>query len=104
MAVCRELTKMHEEILRCTLREARIHFQETDPRGEFTLVIGGAPAGAASARTAAGSAGRWPEDVVRAALAEELAEGLSRSEAARKVAAASGWERRQVYRLTLEER
>ncbi len=109
VAVCRELTKMHEAILRCTLREARIHFQETDPRGEFTLVIGGAPAGAASARASAGSAassaaGRWPEEVVRAALAEELAEGLSRSEAARKIAAASGWERRQVYRLTLEER
>jgi 16S rRNA (cytidine1402-2'-O)-methyltransferase len=101
VAVCRELTKMHEAILRCTLREARIHFQETDP--------GGAPAGAACARAGAGSAassaaGRWPEDVVRAALAEELAEGLSRSEAARKIAAASGWERRQVYRLTLEER
>jgi 16S rRNA (cytidine1402-2'-O)-methyltransferase len=109
VAVCRELTKMHEEILRCTLREARIHFQETDPRGEFTLVIGGAPAGAASARAGAGSAassaaGRWPEEVVRAALAEELAEGLSPPEAARKVAAASGWERRQVYRLTVEER
>jgi len=109
VAVCRELTKMHETILRCTLREARIHFQETDPRGEFTLVIGGAPAGAVSARagarsTADAAAGRWPEEVVRAALAEELAEGLSRSEAARKVAAASGWERRQVYRLAVEER
>ena len=40
MAVCRELTKIHEEIFRGTLSQAIAHF--TQPRGEFTLVIEGA--------------------------------------------------------------
>jgi 16S rRNA (cytidine1402-2'-O)-methyltransferase len=39
IAVCRELTKLHEEIFRGTVREAMTHF--TEPRGEFTLVIEG---------------------------------------------------------------
>jgi 16S rRNA (cytidine1402-2'-O)-methyltransferase len=40
VAVCRELTKIHEEIFRGTLSQAIVHF--TQPRGEFTLVIKGA--------------------------------------------------------------
>lgn len=43
LAVCRELTKLHEEILRGQVGQAIEHFQE--PRGEFTLVIGGADQG-----------------------------------------------------------
>jgi 16S rRNA (cytidine1402-2'-O)-methyltransferase len=39
MAVCRELTKLHEEVFRGTVSEAIQHF--TEPRGEFTLVIEG---------------------------------------------------------------
>jgi 16S rRNA (cytidine1402-2'-O)-methyltransferase len=41
LAVCRELTKLYEEIFRGTAREALAHFAA--PRGEFTLVIEGAP-------------------------------------------------------------
>lgn len=41
LAVCRELTKVHEEVFRGTPVEALGHFRE--PRGEFTLVVGGAP-------------------------------------------------------------
>ena len=44
LAVCRELTKLYEEVWRGTVREARDHVDEVEPRGEFTLVIGGAPA------------------------------------------------------------
>lgn len=40
VAVCRELTKMYEEIFRGTLSQALEHFQKHAPRGEFTLVIG----------------------------------------------------------------
>lgn len=40
-AVCRELTKIHEETLRGTLKELIGHFNETEPRGEFAIVIEG---------------------------------------------------------------
>jgi 16S rRNA (cytidine1402-2'-O)-methyltransferase len=91
LAVCRELTKLYEEVWRGTVAGARVHFDEVEPRGEFTLVIGGAPRRCT----------RWEEEQVRAELGELLAQGLSRSAAARRVAAASGWSRSEVYSLGL---
>lgn len=92
-AVCRELTKVHEEIRRGTLAELRRHFTEQEPRGEFTLVISGATA-----------ADRWSEAEVRAALRQQVRQGASPSQAARVVAERSGWKRGDVYRLTLTDR
>lgn len=42
IALCRELTKLHEEVRRCTIGEAVTHYSANNPRGEFVLVIGGA--------------------------------------------------------------
>jgi 16S rRNA (cytidine1402-2'-O)-methyltransferase len=92
LAICRELTKLHEEVWRGTVAEARDHFDVVRPRGEFTLVIGGAPQ----------EHERWNEDRVREALDGLLAQGMGRSAAARSVAAAAGWRRSEVYRLGLE--
>ena len=88
VAVCRELSKVHEEITRGTLAEAERRFEAEPPRGEVTLVIGGAQEQA-----------RWTEARVRSALGERTASGMSRTEAAREVAGLSGWPRREVYRL-----
>ncbi|MBK6766695.1 MAG: 16S rRNA (cytidine(1402)-2'-O)-methyltransferase [bacterium] len=41
VAVCRELTKIHEEIVRGTLSDAIEHFQKHEPRGEFVVVVAG---------------------------------------------------------------
>jgi 16S rRNA (cytidine1402-2'-O)-methyltransferase len=87
-AVCRELSKVHEEITRGTLEDARRRFEAQPPRGEVTLVIGGAEAQQ-----------RWTEAMVRAALEERTGSGVGRSEAARQVAGLSGWSKRDVYRL-----
>jgi 16S rRNA (cytidine1402-2'-O)-methyltransferase len=92
VAICRELTKLYEEIVRGTMSYAHEHFTLHEPRGEFTLVIGGSS-----------PADRWDEKSVRKELNERLAEGLSPSEAAREVAAVTGWPRREVYRLTMKE-
>jgi 16S rRNA (cytidine1402-2'-O)-methyltransferase len=91
LAVCRELTKLYEEVWRGTVSDARAHFAEVEPRGEFTLVIGGAPE----------ERERWDAELVRGALDELLAQGLSRPAAARRIAAASGWSRSEVYALGL---
>ena len=88
IAVARELTKAHEEILRGTVAEARAHFAAHPPRGEFTLVIGGAQPQAPQ---------RWPEAKLEAAIAAGLQAGESPSALARRLAAASGWPRRAVY-------
>jgi 16S rRNA (cytidine1402-2'-O)-methyltransferase len=93
VAICRELTKLHEEVWRGTVSEARAHFDEVEPRGEFTFVIGGA----------AEERQRWDEEQVRVTLDELLAQGVRRPDAARRIAAASGWSRAEVYALGLRD-
>ena len=93
MAVGRELSKLHEEVFRGTVQAAHEHYTAHPPRGEITLVIGGAAPDVAE---------RWDADRVQAALVERIAQGDSRSDAARAVAAESGWERRIVYKLLSE--
>jgi len=87
-AICRELTKRHEETWRGTLSGAWAEWQGREPRGEFTLVVEGAS-----------EAGTWDEIRVREALFTLQAEGIGRSEAARRVARQSGWPKSDVYAL-----
>ena len=92
-AMGRELTKLHEEIVRGTLGEVQAHITSREPRGEYTLVLGGAPA-----------PGKWTESEVMEAMRARINTGMNRSSAARQIAAESGWARQEVYRLSLEER
>ena len=43
VALCRELTKLHEEVRRTTLAQAEAYYREVEPRGEFVLVVAGGP-------------------------------------------------------------
>lgn len=43
VAVCREISKLHEDIVRGTLAEVLAHFTEHEPRGEFVIIVGGKP-------------------------------------------------------------
>jgi 16S rRNA (cytidine1402-2'-O)-methyltransferase len=90
VCAARELTKLYEEIWRGTLDEAVDYFTRQPPRGEFTLVVSGADPGPAAV---------WTEEDVRARLADLLAQGESRSSAARALAGESGWPRRKIYDL-----
>ncbi len=92
VAICREMTKIHEEIRRETVSQAQAHFRETKPRGEFTLVL----AGAGKEREP------WDRARVRSALARLLADGTPRPAAARRIADESAWSRSDVYDLSLE--
>jgi 16S rRNA (cytidine1402-2'-O)-methyltransferase len=95
-AVCRELTKIHEQIVRGTLGDLVTAAADgTIPaRGEFALVVG--MRGAETQPGAAAAA----EDALAIAQADVdrlVAEGVARGEAARQVAAARGIPRRQLY-------
>ena len=98
-AVCRELTKLHETFERGSLGElvAAAGDGRIPARGEFTLVVGEwagsrPPASAESIAAAV--------DEARTEVERLIAEGLGRSEAARRVAAATGLSRRQLYGAT----
>ena len=91
VSLCRELTKLHEEIVRTTLGEAVAYYKENDPRGEYVLVVAGAdPAAAAGAAPDKG-------DVVAAARAL-LAGGMPPSAAARQAAAGTPFSKGEIYK------
>ena len=87
--LARELTKLHEEVVRGTLRELAKRF-ETPPRGEVTLVVAGASAPPPPST----------EEVDRA-IRERLEAGLSARDVASEVAAALGASRSHVYARVL---
>ena len=89
LVICRELTKVHEEVFRGTISQALAHFSE--PRGEFTLVLAGAPPVKAITDPA------WATDELR----KLKAQGLKAREAVATVTQASGLSRKEVYRLWL---
>ncbi len=91
IAVCRELTKLHEEVLRFTIADAVAQFSEREPRGEFVLVVEGC-----------GPKERAADPEGAAARAIELREaGLPLKEAAAQAAAEFGLKKRQVYDLVI---
>jgi 16S rRNA (cytidine1402-2'-O)-methyltransferase len=93
-AVSRELTKVFEETRDGTLAELGGYYAETPPRGEVTVVVAGA-----------GKAVRPEpdEDAVRSRAAELLAEGLSRRDAADRIAEELGISRKAAYRVVNEQ-
>ncbi|MBI5052303.1 MAG: 16S rRNA (cytidine(1402)-2'-O)-methyltransferase [Chloroflexi bacterium] len=93
IAVCREMTKLYEEIFRGLISAAITHFNKGGVRGEITLVIAGRSPEAQET---------WSEDRVRSALQQLINDGTERKEAAKDVAAQSGWERRVVYKIATE--
>ena len=90
LAVCRELTKLHEEIVRGTAHEVASRFAEP-PKGEVTLVIG--PAGAVE--------GGLTQREALAAVAELLAAGMPRRKAVDLVARLTGVSRNSLYQESL---
>lgn len=91
IVIGRELTKRYETIWRGNLQQAEQFYRETEPKGEFTLVV-------------AGTQQELPdlsETEMIAELQQLMQQGQSRSQASRQMAQVSGWSRRQIYQLVL---
>ena len=88
ISLCRELTKLHEEIFRTTLAEAKSHYAVETPRGEFVLIVEGAAETRQEALTL--------EDAV--ALAEkQIAAGMRKKDAVKLVAGETGFPKNTLY-------
>ena len=91
IALCREMTKLHEEVVRSTLGEAAALYAETPPRGEFVLVV----EGAAEAKTEFG------REEALALVERRRAEGMSLKEACRLTAEETGIKKNELYQWAL---
>lgn len=99
VAVCRELTKLHESIVRGSLGNLAelARSGEIPARGEFALVVG---AGRGSGSAPGAVAGADAEAAARAEVERLVASGVARGDAARRVADSSGINRRKLYGIT----
>lgn len=94
ISLCRELTKLNEEAIRTTLGEAVRLYEEKEPRGEYVLVIEGAPEGSASNNEEDYSSLSPEEHVAR-----YESEGMARMDAIKKAAKDRGMSKSELYKL-----
>lgn len=93
LAVCRELTKLHEQTLRVTLSEAIRHFTDVPPKGEFVLVLSGAPEQTAPALS---------EEEALARVRALQDEGMRCKDACKQVAKETGMNASTLYSLAVK--
>ena len=92
ISLCRELTKLHEEVVRTTLDGALALYAENAPKGEFVLIVAGAPEEVQETAS--------PEDAA-ARVAQLMAQGLSRKDAVKQTAQELGVPKNTVYDAAL---
>jgi 16S rRNA (cytidine1402-2'-O)-methyltransferase len=95
VSISREMTKIHEETLRCTLSSAIRHFEETPPRGEFVLVVEGAAEQAAP--------GPDMEDALKI-IRDFQGGGMSLKDAVKSSALLTGFPKNVLYEAALKEK
>lgn len=93
ISLCRELTKLHEEVVRTTLDGAIAKYTETPPKGEFVLVVAGAPQENKASATPVDAAAR---------VAHLMAQGLSRKDAVKQTAVELDLPKNVVYDAALK--
>jgi len=96
ISLCRELTKLHEEVIRTTLSQAVQMYREVKPKGEFVLVIEGAKDSELS-----------PAETIEQALEQVktlMQKGMRGADACRQIAKATGFSKGELYTKLLEEK
>ncbi len=94
LSLCRELTKLHEEVVRTTIGQALETYRENPPKGEFVLVVAGAPEAVKESAD--------PQDAA-ARVAALMAQGLSRKDAVKQTAKELDLPKNVVYDISLSE-
>ena len=92
-AFCRELTKLHEEVLRMSLSEAVSYYEENAPRGEYVLIIEGEKPAEKKQYTV-----REAADIAK----KLMDDGMSASAAAKEAAAVCGIKKGEIYKSLTE--
>ena len=93
VALCRELTKLHEEVVRTVLGEALARYRAEQPRGEFVLVVAGAPV----------ESGEPDEAAALERVRTLREEGVSLRDAVRQAAQETGMNKNALYKLATQK-
>ncbi len=96
IAICRELTKLNEEVLRMTLGEAVAYYETAEPRGEYVLVVEGQTAPHAAAAF-------WEGMNVPSHVAHYMQAGMSKMDAVKQAAKDRGVPKNEVYQQVLKQ-
>lgn len=94
VTLCRELTKLHEELCRTTLAAAAAEYTQREPRGEYVLIVAGAEKN--------GSSDQVTMEQAVGLVRRLAADGASLSDAARQIAKETGYRKGELYRQALE--
>ena len=94
IAICRELTKLNEEVLRLTLSQAVDYYKTTDPRGEYVLVIDGAD-------QAPDQSAFWTNMDIPAHVSFYTDQGFSKMDAIKQAAKDRGVPKNEIYKAVL---
>ncbi|AAK78288.1 16S rRNA (cytidine1402-2'-O)-methyltransferase [Clostridium acetobutylicum] len=97
IAICRELTKLHEEIKHTTLKSAIEFYESTKPKGEYVLII----EGKSEEEIAIEKMSEWQDINVEEHIIKCMEEGLSKKEAIKKVAKARNLSKSEVYKYSI---
>lgn len=95
ISLCRELTKIYEEVIRCTISEAIAYYEEKSPKGEYVLVIEGAPDS------------EEPECTIEQAVKmvrQLVEEGEKTITACKKIAAETGYKKSELYQIIVNDK
>lgn len=96
IAVCRELTKKHEEYMRSKISQVRAYYEDNDPRGEYILIIEG------SNETRPDNQDSYENLDERAYVIKLMEEGLSKKDAIKRVAKDRKLKKDLVYKEVLD--
>ena len=102
LAVCRELTKLHEEVFRGTAAQALEHFES--PRGEVVVVVQGSPAETSGPSDLADGEETAKNEDLRVRLSGLRQDGVGAKDAVAQVAETTGLAKNRVYRVWVEMR
>lgn len=96
ISLCRELTKLNEEVLRLTLAEAVAYYEENAPRGEYVLVVEGAGEGSTVTEAF------WTDMTVPDHVAYYVGQGMTKKDAIKAAARDRGVPKNEVYQQVLD--
>lgn len=98
ISICRELTKLHEEIMRVTIEDAINHYREKSPKGEYVLVV----EGKTEEEIERERQETWEALTVEEHIIKYLGEGISKKDAIKKVAKDRNMPKSEVYKYSID--